>query len=336
MLLGRAATDESAVSKRRAAPLWRDIKRLAIGVLVVGTLGSVLVAGPAAAQRASAQQKMIENVAGPADPAALPLYPGDKVGSAADEVWTRLGPMTVLRNVTRPTLTPILPPPDKATGAAVILAPGGGMIFLAMPSAEIARTLTDKGVAVFVLKYRVEPTPRDASELMVFLNGMQERSKRGEVILANPGGRADAQAAVALVRANAAKWGVDPKKVGLLGFSSGAQVSRTAALSAKPDGRPDFVGLIYGAMDPVEAPAFAPPMFAAIAIDDATVPNAGFPVVEAWRKAKRPVELHAYQTGGHGFATGGPAATHRLMLDQFTAWMAMNGFLTDPTESTRK
>jgi acetyl esterase/lipase len=298
-------------------------------------LGSALIVDPAAAQRA-AQQAMVENVAAPADPTAIPLYAGDKVGSARDEVWTRLGPMNVVRNVTRPTLTPILPPRDRATGAAVILAPGGGMIFLAMPSSEIARNLTGKGIAVFLLKYRVEPTPPEVPELMVFLNGMQERSKRGEVILANPDGHADTQAAVALVRANAAKWGVDPKKVGLLGFSSGAQVSRSAAFSSNPGGRPDFVGLIYGAMDPVDVPAFAPPMFAAIAIDDTTVPNAGFPVVEAWRKAKRPVELHAYQTGGHGFATGGPIATHSLMLDQFTAWMAMNGFLPDPTKNTQQ
>lgn len=336
MLVERAADETVVSSGRRAASFRRDVKRRVIGALVVGTLGGTLVVAPAAAQRGPAQQAMVENVAAPADPAAIPLYAGDKVGSARDEVWTRLGPMKVVRNVTRPTLTPLLPPPGKATGAAVVLAPGGGMIFLAMPPAEIARNLADKGIAVFVLKYRVEPTPREVPELMVFLNGMQERSKRGEVILANPGGRADAQAAVALVRANAAKWGVDPKKVGLLGFSSGAQVSRTAALSAKAEGRPDFVGLIYGAMDPVEAPAFAPPMFAAISIDDTTAPNAGFPVVEAWRKAKRPVELHAYQTGGHGFATGGPTATHRLMLDQFTAWMAMNGFLPDPTESTQK
>jgi acetyl esterase/lipase len=171
---------------------------------------------------------------------------------------------------------------------------------------------------------------------MAYFADLQERSKQGEVILSNPGGNADAQAAVALVRAKAVSWGVDPKRVGLLGFSSGAQVSRSAAFSSNPGGRPDFVGLIYGAMDPVDVPAFAPPMFAAIAIDDTTVLNAGFPVVEAWRKAKRPVELHAYQTGGHGFATGGPIATHRLMLDQFTAWMAMNGFLPDPTKNTQQ
>jgi acetyl esterase/lipase len=284
-----------------------------------------LLTFPGFAATAAAQQ--VVNVPAAPERGAIPLYPRDDIGSARDEIWTKLGPMTVIRNVTRPTLTPILPPPGRATGAAVILAPGGGMLFLAMPGAETAKALTERGIAVFILKYRVEPTPPKVEDLMVFFGGIQQRSKQGEVILPNLGGHADAQAAVAFVRANAAKWGVDPRKVGLLGFSSGAQVSRSAALSAKPEGRPDFVGLIYGAMDAVEVTASAPPMFAAIAMDDTTVPNVGFPVVESWRKAKRPVELHAYQTGGHGFAQGGPDATHRLYLDQFAAWLTMQGFL---------
>lgn len=291
---------------------------LAAIALVLATLAPLSVA-----------DAQIVNVPASPEPGAIPLYAGDRVGSARDEVWTKLGPMTVIRNVTRPTLTAFLPPPDKATGAAVILAPGGGMIFLAMPGEQTVNALTKAGIAVFVLKYRVVATPPKVEDLQVFFKQLQERSKSGEVILANGPGIADAQAAVALVRANAAKWGIDRSKVGLLGFSSGAQVSRAAALSDKAEGRPDFVGLIYGAMDPVEVPATAPPMFAAIAIDDATVPNVGFPVVEAWRRAKRPVELHAYQAGGHGFAQGGPNATHRLYLGQFTAWMAMQGFLPE-------
>lgn len=210
------------------------------------------------------------------------------------------------------------------------------MIFLAMPNQEIARTLAEKGIAVFVLKYRVVPTPREIPDLMVTFSDLQERSKHGEVVLPNPEGEADAQAAVSFVRTNAAKWGVDPRKVGLLGFSSGARISRAAALSDKPEGRPDFVGLIYGAMDAVNVPATAPPLFAAIAMDDNTVPSTGFPTVESWRRAKRPVELHAYQTGGHGFAQGGPSATHRLYLDQFTAWMSMQGFLAGPTTAAAK
>lgn len=280
-----------------------------------------------------AARAQIANVPAPAESGAIPLYPGDKVGSARDEVWTKLGPMTVVRNVTRPTLTPLLPPPGRATGAAVIIAPGGGMLFLAMPGDDISRTLSERGIAVFVLKYRVVPTPREIAGLQGVFRDMQERSKRGEVILPNPEGNADAEAAVTLVRRQAPKWGVDPGKVGLLGFSSGAQVARAAALSSNPAGRPDFVGLVYGAMDPVEATSTAPPMFAAIAMDDTTVPSAGFPVVEAWRRARRPVELHAYQAGGHGFAQGGPRATHRLFLDQFTAWMSMLGFGPSATAS---
>jgi acetyl esterase/lipase len=297
--------------------------------LLVALFVALGIAGPAAAQQ-------VANVPAEPEAGAIALYPGDKVGSAGDEVWTRLGPMTVIRNVTRPTLTPMLPPQGKATGAAVILAPGGGMIFLAMPDRELARRLVDRGITVFVLKYRLVATPREIQPLMAFFGDMQQRSTKGEVILANPGGHADAQAAVALVRANAAKWRIDPTKVGLLGFSSGAQVSRSAALSAEPQGRPDFVGLIYGAMDPVEVTPTAPPMFAAIAMDDTTVPNTGFPIVEAWRKAKRPVELHAYQAGGHGFAQGGPDATHRLFPDEFTAWLTMQGFLPPVPKGRRQ
>ncbi|MEO6091563.1 MAG: alpha/beta hydrolase [Novosphingobium sp.] len=295
-----------------------------------GAAAAILLAPSGAA---SAQ---VTNVPALPEPGAIPLYPGDRQGSASDEVWTKLGPTVVIRNVTRPTLTPILPPPDKATGAAVILAPGGGMVFLAMPQNQIAKTLVERGIAVFVLKYRVVPTPPDVPGLMVKLHELQDRSRTGEVILSNPEGNADAQAAVALVRANASKWRIDAHRVGLLGFSSGAQVSRVAALSDKPEGRPDFVGLIYGAMDAVAVPATAPPMFAAIAMDDATVPNAGFPVVESWRRAHRLVELHAYQTGGHGFAQGGPDATHRLYLEQFIAWLAMQGFLDPPATGAAK
>lgn len=307
--------------------------RLALA-LIVGA-GAQAIVGQAIAQPAP----MVANISAPAEaPGTIPLYEGDKVGSAGDEVWTRLGPMTVVRNVTRPTLTPVLPAPGKETGAAVIIAPGGGQIMLALRSEgdPAARALADRGIAVFVLKYRVVHTPPRVEDLMVYFNQLQQRSKSGEVILDNREGNADAQAAVALVRRQAATWGVDPKRVGLLGFSSGAQVSRVAALSDKAEGRPDFVGLIYGAMDAVEVPATAPPMFAAIAMDDMTVPSIGFPVVEAWRRAKRPVELHAYQTGGHGFVGGGTDSTSRLFLDQFAAWMTMQGFLPKPTTSASK
>lgn len=293
---------------------------------LAGLAALALVCPPAAAQ-----QSMIANIAAPAEPGAFPLYPADNVGSTADEVWTRIGPMTALRNVTRPTLTAYLPSKDKATGTAVIVAAGGGMIMLAMGEGEkAARELAERGIAAFVLKYRLVSTPREVKDLMGYFGQLREKSKAGEVILPNDAGDADAQAAVAMIRANAAIWKVDPAKVGLIGFSSGAQVSRKAALSPKPEGRPAFVGLIYGAMDAVEVPPTAPPMFAAIAMDDTTVSPVGFPVVESWRKVGRPVELHAYQSGGHGFATAGPDGTSRFHIDQFVAWLALNKFVSHP------
>jgi hypothetical protein len=85
-------------------------------LLSLAAVIAVLLAWPSAAA----------NVPASPVPGAIPLYPEDDVGSAGDEVWTKLGPMTVIRNVTRPELTPILPAPGKATGAAVIIAPGAG------------------------------------------------------------------------------------------------------------------------------------------------------------------------------------------------------------------
>ncbi|WP_296305443.1 alpha/beta hydrolase [Pseudomonas sp.] len=270
---------------------------------------------------------MIANIDAPAeDPAAIALYDGS-VGSAADEVWTRLGSLRVVRNVSRPTLTPVLPEPGKGTGAAVIVAPGGGQVMLALEGEGLpaARALAERGFAAFVLKYRVVATPREVKDLQVYFGDLQQRSRQGEVLLENTRGNADAQAAVAMVRANAAKWGVDPRRVGLMGFSSGAQISRAASLSEKAEGRPDFVALIYGAMDAAQVPSTAPPLFAAIAMDDMTVRYPGFPIVQAWQRAARPVELHAYQAGGHGFGIGRKGTTTTLLLDQFTAWVAMNG-----------
>ena len=115
---------------------------------------------------------------------------------------------------------------------------------LAMGEGEkAARELAERGIAAFVLKYRLVSTPREVKDLMGYFGQLREKSKAGEVILPNDAGDADAQAAVAMIRANAAIWKVDPAKVGLIGFSSGAQVSRKAALSPKPEGRPAFVGL---------------------------------------------------------------------------------------------
>lgn len=271
-----------------------------------------------------------------AEPGAIPLYPQAKKKKAriADtEVWNvNPGEGRAVRNVTIPTLTPFLPEAGKATGAAVIVAPGGGFMSLSMDHEgyKVARQLTDRGVAAFVLKYRLFPTPADQKEAMRFMAakmGAAARVANGEAKLEIPEATEDAIAALRLVRSNAAAWGVDPARLGMIGFSAGAMTALNVVLQAPADQRPAFFGYVYGPQTAVAVPADAPPMFNAIAMNDQLFPTMGFPVAEAWHKAKRKVEIHAYQTGFHGFGTGRPRTTTALLMDEFHAWMAMQGFL---------
>jgi dienelactone hydrolase len=132
-----------------------------------------------------------------------------------------------------------------------------------------------------------------------------------------------------MVREQAGRWGVDPKRVGMMGFSAGAMTTLNAALEGKPDERPAFIGYIYGPMMPVEVPVDAPPMFAALTMDDPLFGGGGFGIIDSWHRAKRPVELHAYEKGGHGFGTGRPGTTTSLVMDEFSLWLKSRGLL-DP------
>lgn len=276
-------------------------------------------------------------VPAPADPRAIPLYGDRTPGSAKTEIWSKQGDNVGVRNVTRPTLTPFLPDPAKATGAAVVVAPGGGFTSLSMEleGVQVAQRLAARGIAAFVLKYRLVPTPMGEAEARAFSIGRIVRA-----VTANDGGEGlrnresteDGLAALKLVRDNSAKWNVDPTRVGMIGFSAGAMTALATALAPQASARPAFVGYIYGPQNLVTVPADAPPLFNAIALDDQIFPSMGFPIVEAWHKAKRPVELHAYGQGGHGFGLGALGTTPTLMMDEFIAWLSMQGLLTGPAK----
>jgi len=280
-----------------------------------------------------------------AEPNAIPLYGKATPGKKSAEIWFEWfeGQTVSVRNVTYPTITPVLPDPARATGAAVIVAPGGAFEFLSMQHEgwEVARTLADRGVAAFVLKYRLKPTPADQREWMTDLmrrltdmisaNTATRRSTPTDVgkpepnpMLQFPEATADALAALSLVRANAARWNVDPKHVGMIGFSAGAAATLDAVLTTKPGEGPDFFALIYGPLVKVEVPPQAPPLFAAMAIDDPLFTE--YSLIDAWHQAGRPVELHLYQSGGHGFGLGRPNTTNALMMDEFMVWLSMQGF----------
>lgn len=308
--------------------------RKAVLVVALAFPAPLLLAAPALAQNgAPAGMPMPVVSAAPTEPGALPLYGKGTPGDVATEVWSRAGPNYMVRNVTRPTLTPFLPAPGNANGAAVIVAPGGAFMGLAMDHEgwKVAKALAARGIAAFVLKYRLVETPRDNVEAMRFMGQTMMKEighpMDGELLKQSKAPE-DAKAAIAMVRANAAKWHIDPARVGIIGFSAGAMTSRRVALDPAPAGRPNFVGYIYGPQDAEPVPADAPAMFDAIALDDGLFPWKGFPIAQEWQKSRRPVEIHAYQMGNHGFGLGAPGTSNTLIMDEFIAWLAMNKFLS--------
>jgi acetyl esterase/lipase len=301
-------------------------------------LAATLLATPATAQLPPSLRSA--NIPAPVDPDAIPLYPaGTLPRSSVVEQWSRLSGTfagravsdRMIRNVTRPTITPVLPDPAKATGAAVIVAPGGAFQSLAIDHEgyAVARALADRGIAAFVLKYRLNETPADEAEMAARMARIMTGAGSGNVrpSISEPRAAEDALQALRLVRGRASGWRIDPKRVGMIGFSAGAMTSLQAVLTGKPEDRPAFFGYIYGPMLPVDVPTEAPPMFAAFALDDGLFGRQGFGIVEAWHKAGRPVELHAYEKGDHGFGLGIPGTTTTLMIDQFRAWLESRGLL---------
>jgi acetyl esterase/lipase len=242
------------------------------------------------------------------------------------EQWMATGPLQGVRNVINPTLTPILPDPAKATGAAVIVAPGGAFRFLSMDNEgwAVARWLADRGVAAFVLKYRTVATPRDEAGFGKSLQAIMSGPRRDDVPL-EPTAEAveDGLAAVRLIRSRAAQWKVDPARVGFVGFSAGAMTALGVGLAPDAAARPNFIAPIYPPMMARPVPAGAPPMFLAIALDDGLFAAGGksLGLIDAWRQAKVPLEVHLYEKGSHGFGMRGVSAGSALWIDQFHAWL---------------
>lgn len=307
-----------------------EYRRFRTASMIAAALAAALLAVPAAAQ----DDRMVP-VAVPAQPGALELGTGPLPGASAAEAWHRQYGSLFARNVTVATLTPVLADPAKATGAAVIVAPGGGFRTLSMENEgwQVARALADRGVSAFVLKYRLNQTPAD---MAAFERSMAEMFS-GAARPARPTGAAaiaplapqiaDARAAFALVRSRAAQWRVDPKRVGMIGFSAGAMLTLATTMEAK-EAKPAFIGNIYGPLTAMAVPDDAPPMFVALAADDPFFANSGFGLIESWKSAGRPVEFHLYEQGGHGFGMYQKGTTSTGWFDAFVRWLGMHGQLT--------
>jgi acetyl esterase/lipase len=281
---------------------WRQLRLVAAA--------SVIAAGPARAQT------------------TVKIWPGVAPGS---EHWTQkertftdtpLG--TVIQNVVTPTLTAYLPAKDRATGAGIVIAPGGGFVALAidLEANQLARWLQQRGVAAFVLKYRTVEKKVDGIPAM-------------DMDTAGRYGIADGIRALAVVRRHAADWNVSPHRVGIIGFSAGGMVASAAALQPDVAARPDFAALIYGApfgrMPAI--PAKLPPMFMAWARDDAVALRPVARFRDALVAAGQKPEVHEYDKGGHGFGMKKQGTTSDRWIDDFWRWL--EPLILPPTRQDR-
>jgi acetyl esterase/lipase len=293
------------------------------------------------AQLISAAQEVIHLwPEGPPDPLA-------NVGPETVYLWPAAGrPDTqMLRNVTDPTLTVFTPEAGKGNGVGVVVAPGGGWRILAWEheGVELAHWLAERGYTAFLLKYRVRGTvvdpeafaagipaantqlnaARPAAEAPRSLMGMITDEKTNKAIAA---AATDGHRALEIIRERAGDWGVDPARIGMIGFSAGAFL--TVDLAMNPQGPPlAFIAPIYGGETrgrPV--PANAPPLFTCIAGDDRLL----FRVVEGlyfdWSNADVESEIHVFRRGQHGFGMVKQGLPSDRWIELFEAWLRDLGF----------
>jgi acetyl esterase/lipase len=255
-----------------------------------------------------------------------------KVGGKPYEVAGK--PTKWLTNVTKPTLTVYCPSKDKDTRTAMLICPGGGYhnLGIDVEGEEVAEWLNSIGVTGIILKYRCPRRPLDV---------------KGEPPL---GPLKDAQRAVSLVRGKAKELGIDPKKIGMIGFSAGGHLVGATATNFdkrsyepiddtdKISCRPDFAIMLYsgyfqmkdkGTLSPtIRIPSDAPPMFLVHATDD-SISDVEHSVTMylAMKRAKVLVELHVYATGGHGFGVRKVDHPCVSWTERCTDWLRQRAFL---------
>ena len=251
--------------------------------------------------------------------------PGSEGKAEPETVKTSGNGERQVSTVHKPSITPFLPAKDKANGAAVLVIPGGGHSVLCVDheGTFVAQFLADHGIAAFVLKHRLA-------------------REKGSTYTIEGHAVPDAQRAMRLIRSRASEWGIDPARLGAVGFSAGGELVNAASLlpgEGKADAtdpidrlnsRPSFQGLIYpGRSIDIKPEKDSPPAFLACSTNDRQDISEG--LAEAYLRFKRAgasAELHVYATGAHGFGlrpTGkGPVAAWG---DRFVEWMQSKDFL---------
>ena len=287
-------------------------------------------------------------------PFTIKLWPEGIPGSVEDKTYEERittaedGRITRCERVKYPDLTVFLPPAEKATGAAVLICPGGGYAALAFDHEgnAIARWLNENGIAGIILKYRL---PSDRI--------MKEKSN---------GPLQDAQEAMRIIRRNAAEWKINPEKVGVIGFSAGGHLASTLSthfddkvyeIKDNASARPDFSLLIYPVIsfdttithrgsrnnliglrpseeqvrrfsNDLQVTSSTPPAFLVHSADDRAVPVMNsINYFNALQKKNIPAELHIFRKGGHGYGLAPAGGTESSWPELCIRWLKDIGIL---------
>lgn len=239
----------------------------------------------------------------------------------------------VVYNVSEPTITAYLPPKEVANGTAVVVAPGGAFHTLSINSEgiDVAKWLNSKGIAAFVLKYRVVRSLTDdpVKELMPKMQDFKKLDEENAPVI--PLAMADGLMAVKYVRDHAKEMNIDPQKIGFMGFSAGGTLTMSVVYNATDENRPNFVAPIY-AYEPAvigsRIPTQKTPIFVVVAGDDQLkMMPMSISIYKKWFDAGQPAELHIYEKGGHGFGMRKQNMPVDTWYERFGEWLRFQGFM---------
>ena len=286
------------------------MKRFAWGALML------VFAAPVAAQPTPEMLKVV-SVAAPKQ-ASIPLV-ADRPDT---EQWEQYFGQTMVRNVTRPAIYPVLPDTKIANGKAVIVVPGGGYQFVSMDSEgfRVAERLASAGYTAFVLKYRTLATDRDPTRYMA--NLVKAFGSLGKAELPDNAYAVDDLAdTLRLVTADAAKWKIDPAQIGVIGFSAGSRTAIRLIEERQEAKLARHISLIYPPMTQTVAGGPRPPLFMAIAVDDPLFKQGGLNMLDKWLKESSLTEFHLYSGGNHGFGMRPQGTTSDNWIEHYLNWL---------------
>lgn len=267
----------------------------------------------------------------------IPLYNGMKPAGSElfplpeKETVNDKGEITRIENISMPTLTVFRPEKGRENGASVIVCPGGAFLFLdyTKEGVEIAKWFNERGITAFLLKYRLVPVTEELNKQLL---GDLNKGYFGRVDSINaryiPYAVEDGKEAVRYIRNHAAEFNLDTDRIGMIGFSAGGALAASVAQNYDEESRPDFVIPIYAYCQVMlnnEIRPDAPRMFMAMTADD-HISDCNTALYERWRDAKRPVEMHIFASGGHGYGMRPQRKDSDLWPYLLGDWLTINGY----------